>query len=256
MGALIISKGSVAPWNAKLVPPVTRGLEYWGTFDTDARRFAFNRAIGKADARIVGVPEAFPTHGRFRGLQNFLQTSVPETAEITLIALCKSGIAIPEGSSSTGDDNTPLYIGNYRGNAITPGITGTAYGASLYAVAQGSITGAAARDNLAGGATSSARSIVDATEIATQWGIRAVRASDSLVSKVDNFTTGKSAIGTSSVRRVLSDSLFRVGSGTAVFGGVADISAVAIFSVYLTDTEIALTVEAMKKRGQRLGILT
>lgn len=54
--------------------------------------------------------------------------------------------------------------------------------------------------------------------------------------------------------RALADSVFHIGSGTAVFGGEVDISAVAIFSRAITDAELNEVAAAIRKRMLRLGI--
>jgi hypothetical protein len=48
--------------------------------------------------------------------------------------------------------------------------------------------------------------------------------------------------------------VFQIGSGSAAFGGEVDISAVAIYSRVLNDTELNEVATAMRKRMLRLGI--
>lgn len=253
MGIKLISNNTLAPWNSKVVPPVSRGLEGWFNFDTDAGRFGYNRALGKPDANIIGAPVAFATHGRFKGLSNYLQTKIAETDEVTLIVVGKAAAAIPAGASTTGDANTPFYVGNYRGNSVTPGVTGSAYGASLYHVATATLTGGACRDNGAGGATSAVNSV--SGEVPTDWSIRVMRSSSAMLTKTQNLTKNLMSQGNDVRARALSDSLFRIGSGTAAFGAEVDISAVIIHSVVLTDDELAKQVEIVRKRMARLGIV-
>lgn len=253
MGIKLISNNTLAPWSSKVVPPVSRGLEAWFTLDTDAARFGFNRALGKADANIIGAPVAFATHGRFKGLSNYLQTKVAETDEVTLIVVGKAVNPIPEGASTTGDANTPFYVGSYRGQSVTPGVVGAAYGTSLYHVTSDSITGGAARNNGEGGATSAVISAFG--DVPTEWGIRVLRTSSRIATKTQNLTKNLMRESTDLRARVLSDALFRIGSGTAAFGAEVDISAVIIHSVVLTDDELAKQVEVVRKRMARLGIL-
>lgn len=77
-----------------------------------------------------------------------------------------------------------------------------------------------------GAATSAAHSL-GAGEVATEWGIRALRSSSSMLTKVQNLTRNTVLQGTDGASRVLSDSVFQIGSGSAAFGGEVDISAVA-----------------------------
>lgn len=253
MGIKLISNNTLAPWNSKVVPPVSRGLEGWFNFDTDAGRFGFNRALGKPDANIIGAPVAFATHGRFKGLSNYLQTKIAETDEVTLIVVGKAAAAIPAGAASGGDANTPFYVGNYLGNSGTPGVTGPAYGASLYHVATATLTGGASRATGAGGATSASTTV--SAEVPTDWSIRVMRASTAMAVKTQNLTKNLSSQGSDVRARALSDSLFRIGSGTSGFAAEVDISTVIIHSVVLTDDELAKQVEIVRKRMARLGIV-
>ncbi|WP_410480679.1 hypothetical protein ACJ70E_15795 [Pseudomonas plecoglossicida] len=245
MGIKLIAKDTIAPWDSKVVPPVTRGLQAWFTFDTDAARFSLNRAIGKPNADVVGAPVAYATHGRFKGLANYLKTQVPETAEMTIVAVGRL-VSLPTGSA-----NGAMLVSNFSGNAVTPGYTGTATGVSLYSDGA-NFKGTGCRDNGSGGMDTA--TATDATDTPTDWAIRAVRTQPSAINKYFNLTKGTSATNASVRARVLSDSMFRIGSATGNFAGEADISAVAIYSVALTDDEIRQVADAMRKRMTRLGI--
>jgi hypothetical protein len=247
MGILLISNNTQAPWNSKVVPPVTRGLEGWFTFDTDVSRFALNRAIGKADAAVIGSPTAYATHGRFQGRFNFLQTPIAESDEQTLIVVGKSV------NAPTGSGDASMLVGNFTGTSATPGLTGGASGTNIYLRTSTKVTGGAGRDNSAGGI------INDAAEttgmLPTAWAIRAVRTKTGVPTKVYDLTAHVSAESSNSLTRGLSNTMFRVGSGTSTdFAGASDISAVAIYSKYLTDDEINLIAATMRKRMARLGI--
>jgi len=94
-----------------------------------------------------------------------------------------------------------------------------------------------------------------AGEVPTDWGIRVVRARSGQATKTQNLTKSLTSSGTDLRTRALSDSLFRIGSGTASFGAEVDISTVIIHSVVLTDDELAKQVEIVRKRMARLGII-
>lgn len=245
MGLKLIANDAIAPWNTKVVPPVTRGLEAWFTFDTDASRFTFNRAIGKADAEMVGAPVAYPTHGRFKGLTNYLKTKVPDSDELTIITV---GRAVVEPTDTA---DGVMLVSNYIGNAATPGYTGNSYGASVYAVSSRMVA-AATRDNAAGGQTSSP--VTDTSDFATNWAIRALRAKSGEFNQNLNFTKNSAFNGANNRGRVLADTLFRIGSATTGYAGEVDISAVAIYSVALTDDELAQVAALMRRRMARLNI--
>lgn len=246
MGVKIVAEDAVGPWHSKVVPPVTRGLRAWFTFDTDSSRFKFNRAIGGSDAVMVGNPTAFTTHGRFKGLTNYLQTPIEETDEQTIIVVGKAVVA------PTGTADGAFYAGNYTGNSKTPGFTGNAFGASLYHQSATTQTGGSGRDNGAGGITSGQISLNAAP---LNWAIRAMRAKSLVPTDNYNLTLGTKATGTSSTARVLADSNHRIGSSNSVFAGEVDISCVAIYASYLTEGEIAQVAAVMRKRMERLGII-
>lgn len=248
-----LKSNQIGPWHTKINVPVEQGLEAWFTFDTDAKRFFFNRAKDKPDAVIVGSPVAYATHGRFKGLANYLRTAVRETDGQTLIVVGKATAPIPAGASTTGDATTPFYVGNYRGASVTEGVAGTAYGTSLYHVQPATVTGGAARANDTGGATSAVTS-VGAGEVPTDWGLRVLRTSSAMATRVQNLTRNTMVQGSDLRARALADSVFHIGSGTAVFGGEVDISAVAIFSRAITDAELNEVAAAIRKRMLRLGI--
>ncbi|MFO3722837.1 hypothetical protein [Pseudomonas sp. HLMP] len=211
--------------------------------------------MNKADASIVGNPQAYPTHGRFKGGgANYLQTNISESEEQTLIVVGRAVNPIPSDASTTGDESTPFYVGTYIGKSATPGVVGTSYGANLYHVATASLTGGASRNNGSGGATSALLSVSD---VPTDWGIRVMRVSSSMPLKVQNITRNTSNQNADVRPRVLTDTLFRIGSpsNSASFGAEVDISFVAIHSVVLTDAELSKQVEIIRKRMARLGIL-
>ena len=84
MGLKLISPGSLAPWYTKVIPPVTRSLEGWFCFDTALERIGYNRAPGKGNAKLVGIPTVFATHARFKGGLNYLETLIAETDQFTV----------------------------------------------------------------------------------------------------------------------------------------------------------------------------
>ena len=250
---IALKSNHIGPWHTKVNVAVADGLKAWFTFDTDARRFFYNRAKNQPDAVIIGNPIAYPTHGRFKGLTNYLRTGVRETDGMTLIVVGKAAAPIPAEASTTGDAITPFYLGNYRGASVTEGITGSAYGTSLYHIKPDTLTGGAARDNGTGAATSVVNSL-GAGEIPTEWGIRVLRVSSSMGLKVQNLTRNTMSQGEDLRPRVLSDSLFQIGSGTAAFGGEVDISSLAIYDRVITDAELNEIAVAKRKRMLRLGI--
>lgn len=247
------SNDIVLPWNSIVVPPAPRGLEGWFTFDTDVTRFNRNHVAGKAAAAIIGTPEAFPGYGRFKGLSNYIQTDIAETDEQTLIVVGRAVSPIPAGASAGGDANTPFYVGNYQGQSVTPGVSGGAFGTSMYHVAPAGLTGIASRNNGSNVATSAAVSLTG--EVPTDWSIRVLRTKSGVPTELRNVTKGIVQLGASSNARVLTGTKFRIGSGTTGFAGLVDISFVGIFSAYHTDAELASNLVPVRNRMTRFGIM-
>lgn len=250
MGVLLVASGAVAPWNSKVVLPVMRGLEGYFTFDTDPARFSFNRAPGKPDAQIVGAPVAFATHGRFNGQMNKLITKISETANQTIIVVGKSADVVPATPPA---NQQPVYVSNNYGTGVNVPYVGlTATGSSLYHPSNDRTQGAAARDNGSGLLLSAAVSLT--ATAATAWAVRAVRATSGGANVTMDLSTNTSAIGTNTNARGLNNKPFNIGGHDIGDSGLVDISAVAIYSVALTDAEIQLIAGVMRKRMARLGI--
>lgn len=248
MGIKLIDQENIAPWNRKMVPPITAGLEGYFTFDTDASRFGFNRVTGKPGATIIGSPQAFATHGRFTSLSNFLQTDISETDSMTIICLGKA-VDVPGSTIET----SPCYASNFSGPSITPGFSGTTLGVSLYHGGPTLLHGTGCRSNGSGGTVTGGSTL--ATDAPTVWGIRAVRVEAAVGSKVFNLTSGLSASLAYTGTRLLNARKMRIGGAHVQFAAQADISAIAIFSVALTDGQIATFSDWMRIRSGRLGIL-
>ncbi|WPE28598.1 hypothetical protein PshuTeo1_43550 [Pseudomonas hunanensis] len=245
MGVKVVANDIIAPWNSRVIPPVTRGLRGWFTFDTDAGRFKLNRAIGGTDAVMVGTPVAYSTHGRFKGGVNYLQTNIEETDEQTILVVGKA-VALPASSA-----DGAFYVGNYNGNSKTPGYTGSAFGTSIFHQSPTTLTAGAGRDNGSGVATSGQ---IGLTVTPTSWALRAMRTKSLVPTDIYNLTTGAKASSSNALARVLAESNYRIGSATTLFSGEVDISAVAIYDKYLSDDEIAQVATAMRRRMTRLGI--
>lgn len=250
MGIKLISNDTVAPWNSKVVPPVTRGLEAWFTFDTDASRFTLNRAIGKANASMAGNPQAFATHGRFKGNTDFLATQVKDSDQITLLAVARAVV------TPTGDDDGVCVVGTYAGFSAVPELPGYAGGTSL--LLRQPLGVAAGSPRSSGGVPSTAEVVgPNSGGAPTTWRLLAMRTKSGDVTKVFDLTNNLSASGSNTSQRPFINGVFRIGSPVSAstkFTGSSDISAVAIYSTYLTDAEINAVATAMRKRMARLGV--
>lgn len=251
MGIALLSVGSLGAWNNKVLPPVTRGLEAWFDFSTDAARFSFNRAIGKANGAIIGSPTAFEGYGRFKGNTNYVRTDVNETSEQTLIAVCRA-VASPTGTA-----DAQMYVSNYNGAPIDGVHTGNnAHGAVLTATSATSIVGYACRDDGTGSAYGPYGAALTG-ETATSWAIRSMRISNGEPTRVDNSTRNANAQNAQVTPRVLNGQKFCIGSRSSTgtdYAGESDIAMAMVFSVRLTNTELAQIVEFIRTRMNYYGI--
>lgn len=254
MGVLIVAQDALASPNSKIICPVQRGMRGYFTTDGDVSRFAVNRAPGRPNGVVVGNPIAFPTHGRFKGNSNFLQTPIAEEASMTMIVVGKAVAPVPDGSNAAGDANTPMYAGNFRSETNTPGYTGVSGGVALGHVASNTLTSYGARDNGSGGHSSSPFSV--GGDVPTSWGIRAVRVRQNGATTIQNVTLGIRNDSISTTQRVLNGLRMRIGSGggSSGFAGEVDISMAIMANVAWTDAELALVVEQIRARMSRLGI--
>ena len=254
MGNKIYSRDSVAPWNSFMLPSVQSGLEGWFDCAVEARRGAFNRAMGKQQAQVVGAPVAYATHLRMSLNTGYIQTQIPETVEQTLFTLGRAVGPFPDAA------NAVIFAGTYLGPVnpatLPPGVTtSNSYGASIYADNNGNISYAASRDNGAGGMTSAGASISSGAVASTNWAIRVMRVAAGQTNGFDK--TGNVQVSSSVPRsRITSMSPFRLGapSGSTTNSGTVDLSQTIIYSRALSDDEINTVVGYMRNRANRLGI--
>lgn len=245
MGAAIITDGAITP-TLKVIANVDRGLEGWFEFDTSVSNFNLNKAPNKPNAVIIGSPVAYSSHGRFKGLTNFIQTMIGDIDEVTLIAVGRS-VVLP-----TNNNDGAILVGGFTGTSVTPGIAGSSVGANIYLAHPASATGSAARNDGAGVATSAGAS--GAATLPTNWAIRSMRARTGAPTVLTDHTLGMTFTGASSLQRALNANKYRIGSGTSAFSGECDISMVAIFSAFHSEAEIQANVDLIRLRLTRLGI--
>lgn len=251
MGVELISVGSTAPWYTKVSSPVTRGLEGWFCFDTDISRIGFNRAPGKPDASIVGQPVVKTGHVEFKSLSNYLNTSIPESADMTVLLVGKS-ISIPNASPATSFETTPMFFGTYVGPSALPGYS-QSNGMSLYSNRPGVLYAGAARDD-GTGANQQAVIAASMAEEPNSWALHAMRIGNSIPTDLFNLTTNQKSTRVNANIRVPSTNNLRIGGAYYQFAGEVAISQVVVFSVALTNDEINKIAALMRTRAARLGI--
>lgn len=251
MGTKITSVGTRAPWNSRILPPVTRNLEFWFDADTEARRAAFNRAIGKAAGVVTGTPVAAASYVSMSPASGYVATQAQEAIECTVFSLAKAQSAAAAA----------MMVCSYSSavnTALAPGYAGTSFGISIYGTNAGDMLWGACRDNGSGGLTSGGTSIPGSKK-SNEWAIRVLRVTAAKTTGYDK-TVGASRDATTANTRVPAVDPIRVGSAVgasnqALYPGVVDTSQAIYYSAALTDAEIDQVVEVMRKRAARLGIV-
>lgn len=249
MGTQIISQGSLAPWNTKILAPVMDSLEGWFDIDTDANRTAFNRASGKPNGVIVGSPTYGATGAKFQNQVACLQTDVAQTDFFTIIMLAKSDAAI------SGPSNGVFFASTTSGASIDPSVTSNITGISLQANTAIGLQGLASAKNAPTTATNVTAN-VDQVLPNTSWGFRMLRCAAGELTTA-NLTGGTSTKTTFTDPRLRNVNKIRIGSSftAASYAGLLEVSTVALYSRALSDAEAAAVVALMKNRAARLGIV-
>ena len=235
------------------IPPVTRGLVGFFLHGSAAGPLGKNYAPGGADAAVVGSPVLSARSVRFKSLTNYLQTNLPQTADLTFLTVAKSTDTLVAGTNAT----CPMFISNYSGPRSAD-TTKTSYGASLFllGVAAGApaanLRGGYAAYDGASGATNSASAQLALAD-ASQFAMLAFTKSGT-ARKVYNKTAGTSATyDAGALVNDIATTLFRIGSGYADYAGLSDIAMTAVYNVGLTDAEVETMYQFQKAFYARNG---
>lgn len=248
MGTAIVAKNSNAETSGikKFIPPVTRNLEAWHFLNTDVAKAVTNYAIGKGDATVVGTPIEAPTYLRFKGLLNYIETTVMDTPTSTVFSVIRSKDLM------TTNANSPAFYGTYPINGM---------GSMLYInPANGSLVKTASRysDVEQAVITSAPISTPASAIVIGEWSLfvdittTSVNRALAVTSGSDRSTTG------TTYGRAVPPAVYRIGgsySGSTQFEGTADIALWAHYSTVLTTSEINAVVERIRAYMlQRQGI--
>lgn len=250
MGVKITSTNTRAPWNTRVLPPVTRGLVGWFDLDTEVRRGAFNRALGSKPGQVVGLPVAAPTHLTMSQSTGYIQTDIPEAVECTAFALIRTA------------DLNNVMAGTYTGPVNTalspPGVTATSsFGIAFWIDSTGRLSLTGCRVNADGQTVTSAGQGPDPASLYDHGWTIAVNRLTATTHSVFDKTKGKRNDRTGLFARVPSLSPWRIGAptGNSTQSKPCDVSQLIVYNNALTDDEIDQVVEVMRKRATRLGIV-
>lgn len=240
MGTAITAKNSNAE-NAgmrKFSPPVSRSLEAWHFLNEGVAKAATNYALDKPDAQIIGAPAEFAEYIQFKGLTNYLQTEVKESATSTTFSVIRTKDTL------VGEDHTPAFYGNYRS-----GIVGGSHLA--VAVSGGLLTKVSSRftDLAQTKVSSSPVNLLAGTINLGEWSL-VVDITKGGFNSIQNATTGAIRERTDvTYGRSISPEKYRVGSvydASSMWKGTADMALWAHYSTELTASEIASNVAVIR----------
>lgn len=251
MGTAIIAKNSNAENSGmrKFIPPVTRNLEAWHFLNTDAAKAATNYAMGKPDAVVVGAPLEFSDYIQFKGLENYLQTEVVESATQTVFSVIRTKDTL------IGLDHLPAFYGNYRS---------VSNGGSYLAMPAGgaSLTKVATRFTDEGRTVISGSPVSLAVPAAVnpgEWSL-IVDITKAGFNAIQNATMSTSAERTDiTYGRKVSSEPYRIGSiyeASSLWKGTAEMAMWAHYSTELTPSEIAAVIARIRAYMiRRFGII-
>jgi len=233
------------------IPPVADGLAGWFYLGDTIAETQRDRA-GIADGVLVGSPTINAGYVSFNGYSSGqrMQTSIVETANITLLTVARSSDAFSSGATK------PMFVTNYGAD---PGHSNLLIGASIY-VDGG--TPPAALVRLGGGQDNNGTvqgqvNTVLTTADATIWnfyaGSLAATSSDTAATgnarKLYNSTTAQTGTSSNYPRVPHTVNTFRVGAAyNANFSGFCDIAFAAIYNRVLSDAEVETIYQAVKTR--------
>ncbi len=232
----------------KFAAKVPLGLEGAYFFGKDASLLEHNFAPNKNAPKLIGHPELFDGYARFKGLKNYIDTGIQETEELTCFIICKT-----TETEFTSTKNRPMFFGTYKSpRQDTETLT---YGVSLYTDAINKLTFANTilindTESTTGGTSYGTANI----QQFALYGLRIARDKATLRDFTNNTTQYTSPMGQNKPRIVTSGT-FNIGSGKTVFEGSCDISSMLIYSRALTDDELSIMAEQLRKNAARKGII-
>lgn len=225
------------PW--KFSTMAYRGVS--GVFFTNEslEKIVRNYAIVGINGEVIGAPVPSFESTRFQGNLNAVETNVKEAKDFTVICAFK---AVAE-TTSQADGIMPF--GTYRSFSVDPP-TQLNFGVSIYTSKPGIIAAAATRRNLNGTVTSSGVTLNGQTQ--TNWGIFSLRANDERTI-LTNHTTGQTVNVAFTIPRAESSGTFNIGSAKneVVYGGQVDVAATMFADVFMTESELQINVEAIRR---------
>lgn len=249
MGTTIIQSGYSATNPTRFANPVQNDLLYSGVFNSRTSGFwERNFAPSGVAGAVVGVPTLADSGAtvQFTGLTNYIQTTVQETDELTVLMVAATDDALVDVASR------PCFFGTYTSPAANAPTDPDVYGVHSRVSAAGAIRMGAGRgtswsDDTAGDA---AVVVADHTALA----IYTMTAQSGVVTSMTDHTNGNTAVDDSTADRLLTAATYRVGSGYKQYGGTCRIGQLRIWGAVKSDAAIAEEVRFTRWSMAQLGV--
>ncbi|MCS4063730.1 MULTISPECIES: hypothetical protein [Pseudomonadaceae] len=213
--------------------PVKSGLEGLFLFGDGSAHVARNYAPGKANATVVGAPQSFNGYTTFSD-SGYLETGIAETAEMTIITICRDSTGIA--------DPRPGFVGNYFDLA-----TG---GVAIFPQSETQFRAQTVKNK------ANDYSTVLAKDTIASYAALALRVRNNAPSVMKNLVTGVEVSSTSSLARTVDGSrTIQIGRiPNDGFKGLNDQMMVLIFSRSILDAELSSLIPWSAGYGTSHGI--
>lgn len=209
-------------------PAVPDGLQGLFFLNGSIEKAARNLVVGRSPASVAGAPVVGAGVVRMRSSVDFLQTDIPETAAMTVIAVA----ACPDTMAD--DLHRPMYVSNFgsQPTGSTP-----SFGAGLYVSAVNRVQMAATRFNNAEGTGSTSGSSGSTAQNPATLSFLCGRTRNDRTG-MSNLTQALSTASDYTYPRYLSRGTMRIGSSySPAFQGLSDIGFVAVYDRFISDAE-------------------
>ena len=237
MGINVIAKNISAEDTAVYYSTqVSQGLE--GLFFTTGNktRLAKNYAKDKADATVIGNPTITEQGANFKSRVNYVQTEIKTTPLMTILFVAKSD------SQTAATEDRGVFISEYDNPQPIKGWHVGTLATSMsvyYPKTDGSI------GNL----------VISATHSTANYKLYALRLSATSVDLMCITDNISNSAPVSTADRAVAGRKLRIGSDAASFSGNSDIIATRIHSVALSDSELSVAADDLRRYAASKGVV-
>lgn len=231
--AILKIGGSAEKDTGRFLLPVDGAVGIYFTNQSDLK-LSNNFATGRLTNQVGGNPVPQPNHTTLSLVGGYLQTPLPETKDMTMLAIYKQPATT---------NNGVMICSNYGATTLS------SFGAGLQITATGKVSFIASQLN-ASTPTSAGRTVN-----ATGWTLVAGRV-DGTTNYIKNMTTGESNVATYTSRiDGTNNALLRIGACYAAnYNESVDVMAVVVFDRALADSEINSVTDVLRRYAAKHGV--